>query len=313
MYRSVLVPLDGSPFGEHALPLAVQIAQRCEARLQLVNVFCPIGGSMFVEGYLFPDDEVDRYLRQRQVDYLHRTAEHVRPLVSGPVTVHAVEGAVDEEIRKLARELRTDLVVMATHARSPLGRFWLGSVADELLRDAPAPVLLMPPVGEQVNWEKVVLPRHLLVPLDGTPAAEEVLEPAVALAELGRADLTLLNIVRPLMPMTYHLEGGSLDRIATSLIEQIEKAHEAVRQQATAYLDRVAAPLRQRGLTVVTKVAVEDQPAVAILHHAVPPVDLIAMRTHARHGLARLFLGSVTDKVARNVHLPVLVQPPHRA
>jgi nucleotide-binding universal stress UspA family protein len=312
MYRSVLVPLDGSKFGEQALPLAVHIARRCEARLELINVFAPLGGSMFVEGYLLPNDEVDRYLRQRQVDYLRRTAAQLREKTAVSVAVHAVEGAVDEEIRRLARDLKTDLIVMATHARSPLGRFWLGSVADDLLRDAPAPVLLVPPVGDHVNWEANPLPRHLLVPLDGTPLAEEVLEPAAAVAALEKADLTLLHILKPIMPMSYHLEGGSLERVAASLVEQIEAAHAEMRKKALAYLDRVATPLRTRGLTVHLKLAVEDQPAAAILQNAGPPIDLVAMRTHARHGLSRLFLGSVTDKVVRNVHLPVLVVPPHK-
>src|SRR5689334_15520027 len=139
MYRSLLVPLDGSSFSEHALPLAAHIARRCDARLSLVNVFAPLG-SIFVEGYLFPDDEVDRYLRQRQVEYLRRMAERVRALTPTPVTIHALEGSVDDQLRQLARDGGTDLIVMTTHGRSPLSRFWIGSVTDDLLRDAPAPL-----------------------------------------------------------------------------------------------------------------------------------------------------------------------------
>jgi len=308
-----MVPLDGSTFGEQALPLAVNIARRCEARLHLVNVFSPVG-NMVVEGYLFPNDNVEIYLQHQQVQYLHRIAGQLRELTPAPVAIHHLQGSVVEEVRKQAMECKPDLIVMTTHGRTPLSRFWLGSVADDLLRDAPAPILLVRPTAKAtMDYQRDVLPRHLLIPLDGSPQAEEVLEPAVALGMLGRADYTLLQTLRPILPMTYQMErGGSLDRVATSLIEKIEAAQESLRKQGLDYLDRVAAPLRQRSLTVHTRIAIEEQPAAAILSAAETLVDCIAMRTHARHGLARLFRGSVTDKVVRGVHLPILVVPPRK-
>src|SRR5436309_1239596 len=107
MVRTIVVPLDGSAFGEQALPLAVNIARRCEARLQLVNVFSPVG-NIFVEGYLFPNDEVETYLRRQQTDYLHRIAARLRELTPAPVTIHSREGSVVEEVRNHARETETD-------------------------------------------------------------------------------------------------------------------------------------------------------------------------------------------------------------
>jgi len=311
MYGSILVPLDGSEFGEQALPLAAQIAHRCGARLLLSNVFSPVGGSLYVEGYLFPNDEVDQYLHRQQVAYLKRMAARAEKLAGTQVSVHALAGGVETEIRQLARESKVDLIVLTTHGRSAMGRFWLGSVADDLLRDAPAPILLVRP-QQTVDWDREPLPRHLLIPLDGSRQAEEILEPAVSLATLAKAELTLLQTIKPILPMAYQVAGGSLEQVATSLIEQIEEAHATLYRQAQAYLEKVAAPLRQQSLVVHTRVEIEEQPARAILAAAVPPIDFIAMRTHARHGLARLFLGSVTDKVLRSTHLPILVQPPHK-
>ncbi len=311
MYRSVMVPLDGSAFGEHALPVAAHIARRCDARLQLVNVFAPLG-SIFVEGYLFPDDAVERYLRQRQTEYLHRMAERLRQLTPTPITVHALEGSVDDQLRQLARDSATDLIVMTTHGRSPLSRFWIGSVTDDLLRDAPAPVLVMRPTAEKVDWTRDPLPRHLLIPLDGSVLAEEVLEPAINLGMLSQAEYTLLQTVKPVMPMPYQVDDATMERVANALIDQIEIAQEALCKQALAYLNKMAGPMRARGLTVHTRVVLENQPATAILRQAVAPVDFVALRTHARHGLARMFLGSVADKVVRSATVPVLVQPPRK-
>jgi nucleotide-binding universal stress UspA family protein len=71
--------------------------------------------------------------------------------------------------------------------------------------------------------------------------------------------------------------------------------------------------LRGRGFGVQSRIAVEDQPALAILHEAVAPnVDLVALQTHGRGGLARLLLGSVADKVIRGAGVPVLVRRPPR-
>src|SRR5947208_7714784 len=101
MVRTILVPLDGSAFGEQALPLAVNIARRCEAPLQLVNVFSPVG-NIFVNGYLFPNDEVESYLRHQQTEYLRRIASRLRELTPAPVSIHSLEGPVVEVVRRQA-------------------------------------------------------------------------------------------------------------------------------------------------------------------------------------------------------------------
>ena len=82
-------------------------------------------------------------------------------------------------------------------------------------------------------------------------------------------------------------------------------------REAEVYLDRIAGRLRERGLRIRTRVAVDDHPAAAILHEAQAlQADLIALETHGRRGLSRLILGSVTDKVVRGAHAPVLVHRP---
>jgi len=61
----------------------VNIARRCEARLHLVNEFSSLGGNIFVEGYLYPNDEVENYMRDQQVKFLHRIATRLRELTEG--------------------------------------------------------------------------------------------------------------------------------------------------------------------------------------------------------------------------------------
>jgi len=123
------------------------------------------------------------------------------------------------------------------------------------------------------------------------------------------ADYTLLRVIKPVLPITYTAEGASMAQMARSLIEETGRIQEQIRKEAQEYLEKVAAGLRNRGLKVNTVVEVEDKPALAVLNLA-SLADLVALCTHGRHGLPRLFLGSVADKVIRGGHLPVLVLRP---
>jgi nucleotide-binding universal stress UspA family protein len=127
-----------------------------------------------------------------------------------------------------------------------------------------------------------------LVALDGTPAAEQILEPAGELARLTGADITLIRVLLP---------------AATGVFpsEQLWAA-------GHAYFDRVEASLREKGIAVKRCLVARAHPATAILEEAeTGGYDLLALATRGRRGLPRLFLGSVADKVVRGTPIPVLV------
>jgi nucleotide-binding universal stress UspA family protein len=309
--RSVLVPLDGSPFGEQALPAAISLARRAGVELQLVNVLPPLA-SVYTEAPLFVNAPVGEQLRDRQVKlhqaYLEQQRNRIVPLYSA-VRTTLLEGEVAATLWEQANR-NASLVVMTTHGRGPLGRFWLGSVADELIRHSHVPILLIRPREEAPDLKIAPNLRHFLVPLDGTELAEQMLGPAVQFGGLVKADFTLLRVIQPILATTPPmLEGPTFGHVAEALIAQTEAMQEQVRQEAQAYLEKLAQPLREKGLTVLTRVDVDDQPAHAILEES-KTVDVVALATHGRRGLARLFLGSVADKVIRASHTAVLVLRP---
>jgi nucleotide-binding universal stress UspA family protein len=309
MFRSLLVPLDGSTFGEHALPWALSIARRAGAALRLIHVHSPL--AIAYPEAVPVDESVEIHLKQQQLAYLHGIVQRLRDVSDVAATCELLEGGIAESIRVAAESTGTDLVVMTTHGRSPLGRFWLGSVADALVRELSMPVLLVRPHETAPDLRREPLLKHLLLPLDGSPLAEQIIEPALALGRLMDADFTLLRVIKPPTPPSYSLEGASLGEKVQSVLDQMERLQQQLQKEAAAYLERVAERLRQQSLSVQTRVAVEHQPAVAILEEAVPPaIDLVALETHGRRGLSRLFLGSVADKVIRGTSVPVLVQRP---
>jgi nucleotide-binding universal stress UspA family protein len=317
MLHSILVPLDGSPFGEHALPVAMSLARRTGATLQLLNVLTPIA-SLYAEAPLFVDDQLEQRLRDRQVEaqqkYLDQVARRIEAVEPLKIVKLLDDGEIAPTIREQAIRNKSELIVMTTHGRGPLGRFWLGSVADELVRESPAPVMLIRPTEEAVDLTREPSLKHFMIPLDGSKVAEEMLPQATALGRFLDADFTLVRVVRPVGAVMPTGDMGAVGYQVQAMIERLDTLQEQVVNEAREYLERQAAPLREAGLKVASRVDVAEQPAAAILHDAAPPVvDLVALETNARTGLSRLFLGSVADKIIRSAHVPVLVHHPTTA
>jgi nucleotide-binding universal stress UspA family protein len=190
---------------------------------------------------------------------------------------------------------------MTTHGRGPLSRFWLGSVATELVQCSPVPVLLVRPKEGLPDLAADPAPRRILIPLDGSPLGEGVIPVAVAVGTLSGAAYRLLRVVPP-VPSS----GGGLGELGAGTPTVADQ----LRAEASGYLADLTA--RTPGLTAAaTHVAVDWPPAVAVLAEAdANGIDLIALETRGRSGLVRALLGSVADKVVRGATVPVLLQRP---
>ena len=179
MYRSILVPLDGSTFGEQALPLALSIARRAGASLQVVHVHVPL--MPYDESLLTIDPRLNEQARESERAYLDAVVERLSRIAPVPVTSALLEGPVAEALYEHTVTAGTNLVVLTTHGRGPLARFWLGSVADELVRRLPMPILLVRPQETVPDLAGEPVLQRMLIPLDGSEFAEQILEPAMAL------------------------------------------------------------------------------------------------------------------------------------
>lgn len=314
MYRSILVPLDGTHFAEHALPMAITLARQSAARLLLTVVSTPLAEA-YVEGLYFSTLEMEQEMTGRHQSYLDGLMARVRQAADVKVETIVKHGEVAATLCDLVAHGEADLVVMATHGRSALGRFWLGSVTDEMIRHAACPLLLVRPEDEKVDLAEQPALSPILLPLDGTELAEQILPYAIALAEsVPDAQITLMRGIGAVIPVTTAPDVPEAEREARTLLLQVQAMQERSRQDAERYLERVADRLRAKGLQVRTQVVVEDQPALAILREAEQErAAVIALETHGRRGLSRLIVGSVADKVVRGAHVPVLVHRPTKA
>jgi nucleotide-binding universal stress UspA family protein len=303
MFHSILVPLDGSPFAEQAVPLAAGLARHAGSRLRLALVHqLPA---------VIPDAASDAFVslelatRKSEHDYLHGFAEKLRGSGTEVAAAVTLSGFTGPALRAYVKELGVDLVVMATHGRGGIQRAWLGSVADYMIRNLDVPVLLVRPAEQGAPVSPEQGKGQILVPLDGSPLAEEVLEPAAELAKALDAEVTLLQVVQPAML------GEGLMLPVPSVYD--DGLTELSRDQAEDYVRSVAERLRERGLRASGVAVIGWNAASTILSAARPEqTSLLAVATHGRGGLRRLALGSVADKLVRGADVPVLVYHPSK-
>jgi nucleotide-binding universal stress UspA family protein len=303
MFGEIIVPVDGSTFGELAVPRALGIACKSGGEVRLVTVITPLPSSQGShEDYALESERLD-LARERAGVYLEELQKRV--ILSGcdvPVSGHVETGPVIGALEAHARAAGADLLVMTTHGWGPLRRAWLGSVADGLLRRTPCPILAVRPrEGEELRLEEVTF-RHVLLTLDGSPESREILPYARGLAQLSGAQITLLRVIPPHFPLSSPFTSHASHEFQG--LEQEEAA-------AKAALEREADGLRGEGYSVQVSTVSGVHAPDGILDYAERNrVDVVAMATHGRGGVARLILGSVADKVIRGGNTPVLL---HRA
>jgi len=312
MFKRILVPLDESELAEQALPVASRVARVAKSTIELLEVVPPPTefGPYWGEPPLLVQRAIDTDLTIA-ADYVSRVAE--RAIFAGvEVVARTDEGWPAWTILTIAKKDESDLIVMTSHGRSGLSRWILGSVAEKVVRHAPIPVLLLrdQPLCEVFDEEH---PLRVLIPLDGSPASEVVLEPALQLVTaLSPQTSAMLRLIQVLHPYT-------------SLEKQEQQA-----QRASDYLQTVAQRLPQATTQgprpiVAWSLPSDEDIADALLRKLegvaasdgddrAAPYDLLVMATHGWGGFPPWGLGSITERVLHGCRLPMLVvRSPERA
>lgn len=282
MFKTILVPLDGSPLGEKALPVAATLAKAAQAHLVLMQA----AGLHLDEARLY----LEHLARHWQADGL-------------PVEVTVAWEPAAEAIVSQIRSQPADLVVMSTHGRSGLSRMVFGSVAEAVVTHSPAPVLLVRATKDMPRLAGAPHPT-ILVPLDGSEFAETALPYASVLARHLDATLILLHIVPE--PIDFSIFNANTQQ----LLDDIEKIYQRQRRYAQRHLDQVAAHLVKTEVRVQTCVGRGAASHEILAYCDKQGVDLVVMATHGRTGVGRVVMGSVALSVLEHGHLPALLVRP---
>ena len=281
----ILTLHDGSPLAGAVLPYAEAIARATGATVRRFGVVERESGGMET----WPDD-LRSYVKQTRLDALGE----ILSAITGDLRDRGVAaessvvlGNPADEILAAAAGADVTMVVMATQGRGGIDRLLIGSVADNVMRIRSWPVLLVRPPGTPGRSPTVSL-RRLMVPLDGSPLAEEALPLAAKLATAASATLTLVR-VEPFVtvgaaPIGANIDFTQLDETAVALAETyLEEIHRRLHSAA-----RVEAVVL-RGIPTPSLIAFAEN----------EDVDLVVMSTHGRGGLRRLALGSTAERLVR--------------
>jgi nucleotide-binding universal stress UspA family protein len=288
----ILVPVDLTAASADTLRYAIAWAELFGSEVYVLHVVpdvLPYTVGVDVVGLAVPTVR-DEWLDDART----ALAELVASVPIAPEQVRTVvcAGQAAAVIERYAAEHYMDLIVMASHRHSAMARVALGSVAEQVVRKAPCPVVTVPPESKVPRWLGGV--RTMLMPTDLGETSRATFEYGRELAVCLGSDLRVLHVVVPPWErqLTYLPPAGVISKL-----EQLTGA----RPDSTCFeceVDRIC--------DVQSAIRVGD-PVGKIMDYADNThADLIVMATHGRNAFARMVLGSITSKVLRKAHCPVL-------
>jgi nucleotide-binding universal stress UspA family protein len=295
LFKEVVVPLDGSPYAEHALPWGIQLAKLAGVRIRIVHVHLKME-PRFHSRRLDLYDHTDRLLRRPMEDYMTRIARQIARASSVGVAVSMVdEREVNAGLLTLAGN-SDDFVVMATRGRSHLWRALVGSSLDSLLSIRQATVLHVPGYKCPVNFTARPSMRHALVPLDGTLGSEQIVRHVARLNKLVDGRGTLLRVIHSTE------RSAGLDGSTRDLPPELKRTSRGGPREAVN-LWKPELPSMRTSIVWSHYSAAQEILSQAIEREA----DYVAIATRDRGRLSRLLRPGVLDYLVRRLRIPILV------
>ena len=294
MYTRMLIPLDGSKVAEQVLPYARFLAKALAIPVDLLGVVDP-------EALVaLANPARGRHVDTLVAETMSRTALYLetvaRSFSGGQVKCSSGKGKAEEVVIEKAATDKNTLIVMATHGRSGIQRWLLGSVADKVLHGATNHLLLVR-ASDQGKTDGEAALKTAIVPLDGSPLAEQVLPYIVELAKKMKLKVVLMRSYA--LPTSVTAEDYGF--YSADLLDHLES-------EARDYLAGKVNEVKQKGVDDVASVVNVGYGAEEIITLGRNTSDnFIAMCTHGRSGIQRWVLGSVTDRVVRHSGDPVLI------
>ena len=284
-----LIPLDGTKLSESAFAMLPLVRQLGIDRVRLVSVW---------ESADEPDEdhkqelnEVTERGRAYLEAYLEQQAEEVAARGFEVETVVQI-GHPADEILESTHDV--DIIVIATHGRSGIARWWLGSVADHIVKESACPCLVIGP-NVETDLEHYEVNR-ILLPLDGSENAETAIPLAAFIADKTGA---VIDVVRAMSLTAVSYDPG-MSMYSADLVTSMEDS-------VKAYLQSVADRLKDR--KVETTMLMGGPGEMLLEHLKEKPTNLVVSTTHGRTGVKRAALGSTTDRLLHGT-APVLIFRP---
>ena len=295
--RKVLVPLDGSDYGERALPWARALGGD-NAGLILLEVVPPASEVRDFRGRVVSTiEQISTGYNELATDQLNDVRSRWFPDREN-ISLVIAEGDPTEQIIWAASQHEADLIVMSSHGRGAIGRFASGSVADRVVRHAPLPVMVIGPEGEIASDVSV---SRIVAPVDGSPLSRTALPVAAGLGIQANVKVFAVNVVTPALD-EFPATMTGLSPMPAGYSSEVAQALET---QAREMIAEVVSELKSLGAEADGEVFIGT--VADTLSGLLQPGDLVVIASHGRQGLPRWVLGSTAMKLIQHGAAPIVV------
>jgi len=275
MYDKIVVPLDGSPLAEVALPYAEEIAGKTDSEMILLSVLESEEAHEYQSHYTYTRKIIE-ITRHHIEKYLQISEGKAINIGTATRVGNPAEGILD-----YVNKVTFNLIVMATHGRSGIGRWAVGSVADKIVRATTRqPLLLIRAKGCHPDVRAKRILKKALVPLDGSTGSEAVITYVMGIAQSLQMELTFLHVV----PRNNH-NGANPEAYLQSICSRFKSRDVSTRYEVRA------------GAAADEIIDLADELAI----------DVVAMSTHGQSAVSLWPLGSVAQKVLLGGNTPLLL------
>ena len=291
MYKKILVPLDGSELAEVPLPYAEELASRLGSEITLI--------------YMSPSENNPYYnVRKLYLDKIVSTITGDCEKLSKKPEAGAIKiksamlfGNVAEEIVNYADKEDMGLIVIATHGRSGIKKWAMGSVASKIITATRRPIMLIR--AKEADAAKKGTIDKLLLPLDGSKESESILPHAMEIASKFKSEVIMFQAISLAFP-TYAAE-------AYAYVTYSDQQMDAMKASALDYLEKIGSSFREKGIEVKSDVRFGSTADEVINYTDEIGADLVAMTTHGRSGIGRWLFGSTTARVMKGGNTNLLL------
>jgi nucleotide-binding universal stress UspA family protein len=290
--NTIFCATDFSKLAEEVVAYGITLAKEFNAKLLVCHVVDFPTVSMYGEAVSGPIEHQNRFM-----DYAR--SEISRLIGDASVDSQAIVtlGNTTEEISRLVIEFNADLVITATHGRSGLKRFFLGSVTERLMRTLPCPLLVLRGSEEERETKFHKFPfKRILVGCDFSSDSDLAFKNSLSMAQEFQSELHMIHVVEP---------TGYKDLFKMAAV-QGEKFKQDLFDMIKGRLQSMVPEDALNWLTLHTHLLV-GKPYEEIIRYAeINDIDLIVLGIRG-HGMVEDFLvGSTTDRVIRRAPCPVL-------
>jgi nucleotide-binding universal stress UspA family protein len=292
--KKILVPIDFSEPSKKAVTYGLALAEQFGAKLILAHIVPESTALLYAFPTELPEVEKDQYAKAKHE--INNLVPVERAANLNLLTIVKV-GNVEAELLGIVKDEAIDLLVLGTHGRRQLGRWFIGSVTEHMLRKAPVPVLTVSHVDPEKHAIGFVSLKRILYATDLSESSSMGLHYAIELARAGQAQLTVLHAV----------DDEEITLSGPAWVAFFDRAK--LLQETQKKLDELLAREKPTE-TRIERVVVEGKPFRKILEVAEHQgIDVIVLNLQSKSILERALLGSTAERVVRLARIPVLSVP----